>query len=146
MTSTNLSCRYCGAEVTSSQRRCRECDSWLTWRAFLFYPDTIWSQLGLLLTMAAAIVAWVHAAEARADRRAAEALRRDVGTVAEHVTKLAIVVADGSVRTGTLPPAHQQEIERGHQALLPHLSPTFESDVRRLLADLERRAALPDGR
>ena len=141
MTSTNLSCRYCGVEVTSSQRRCRECDSWLTWRAFLFYPDTIWSQLGLLLTIAAATVAWLHAAEARADRRAAEALRRDVGTVAEHVTKLAIVVADGSAQTGGLPPAHQEQIEREQQALLPHLSATFGSDVRQLLADLERSPA-----
>jgi predicted amidophosphoribosyltransferase len=146
MASTNPSCPYCGSEVTPSQRRCRECDSWLTWRAFLFYPDTIWSQLGVLVTIGAAIVAWLHALEARADRLAAEALRQDVGTVAEHVTKLAVVVTDASVRTGAMPAAHQQQIEREKQALLPHLSAGFDSEVRRLLSDLDRNPAAAGGR
>jgi hypothetical protein len=146
MSSTNSSCPYCGVEVTASQGRCRECESWLSWRAFLFYPDTIWSQLALVLTTAAAVFAWLHAVEARADRLAAEALRRDVGTVAEHVTKLAIVVADGSARTGGLPPAHQQQIESEQRALQLHLSSSFESDVRQLLKDLERGSASPGGR
>jgi hypothetical protein len=145
MTSTKPSCRYCGAEMIPAQRRCRECESWQTWRSYLLYPDTLWSQLGLLLTIAAAVVAWMHAHEARAERLAAESLRRDVGTVAEHMTRLAIVVADGSAKPGGLPAAHQEQIDRERQALLPHLSSRFASDVQELLGSL-RKLESPGGR
>jgi hypothetical protein len=140
--SSSTPCRYCGSDVSPRQQRCRECESWLTWRAFLTYPDTIWSQLGLVVSIAAALFAWMHALEARADREAAQALRADVGAVATHVTRVAAVISDGAGRAGALPAAHVEQISRETEALLPHLPATFDADVRGLLEDLKRKMGI----
>jgi len=94
-------CRYCAEEVpAASVSRCASCGSWLTWRAHLLYPETLWVLTGVIVAVVAAAIAWSQAADARADRIATETLRRDISAVAENVTKMAFVRSGG--RLGTM--------------------------------------------
>ena len=143
MADEDLSCRYCGADIKPSYQRCRECDSWLSWKSFLLYPDTLWTQFGVLVSIAAAVFSWMHAVEARAERAATEAVRRDVTDIAGHVTKMAAVLADGSKRPSGLPEPHRLQIEEYTEALLPHLSVDIKSELTIILRDLNDRVERP---
>ena len=134
-----LTCRYCAAALEAVPKRCRECGSWLSWRAHVLYPETLWAAVGLVISIVAAAVAWVQAVDARAERRAAEALRKDINTVAEQVTKMAFVVADGSGRFGGFPKVHLEQVERYREAMRPYLPPGLEGEIANTIRELNER-------
>lgn len=132
-------CRYCGVKLQAAQKRCSECSSWLSWQAHLGHPETGLKALGLLVSVVAAAVAIDQAENARDERRAVETLRNDISAVAENVTKMAFVVADGSHGIGEFPKVHLDELKRLKEAIRPYTSPGLDSEIEKMVRNLNER-------
>lgn len=132
-------CRYCRAPLQPTQRRCRECGSWLSWRAHILYPETLWALVGLIVAIAAATCAGVQATVARAERASAAQLKEDVGKIAENVTKMAFVLADGSRLYGGVPDEHIEAIRRYEENIRQYLPPGIDKDIQNTIRDLNEQ-------
>ena|SRR5437879_3319686 len=137
MVSETTVCRYCRAPLRDRQRRCHECSSWLSRGAHLLYPETLWVLFSLVVAVCAAVVAALQAADARAERRAAESLRKDIGVVAANVTKMAFVLADGSGRFGGVSDVHVAAIKRYEEAMRAYLPPGLDAEIEKTLVELD---------
>src|SRR5262249_52021068 len=96
---------------------------------------TLWALIGLSVTLFAASVAAYQAANARAERRAVESLRKDIGVVAANVTKMAFVLADGSNRFGGMSDFHLAAIRRYEEAMRVYLPPDGDADIAKILRE-----------
>jgi hypothetical protein len=134
---TETNCRYCRCAIQPRQRRCHECGSWLSRGAHLLYPETLWVLFGLVVTFGGATVSAFQAADARAERRAAESLRRDISLVAANVTKMAFVLANGSGRFGGPSDVHIAVIKRYEEAMRPYLPQDLDREIERTLRELD---------
>jgi hypothetical protein len=103
----------------------------------LRYPETLWVLFSLVVAVGAAVVAFSQAADARAERRAAESLRRDISLVAANVTKMALVLADGSGRFGGPSDVHIAVIERYEEAIRAYLPPGLDAEIEKTLVELD---------
>ncbi len=133
-------CPYCRAELrTAQQKRCHECNSWLSRKAHLLYPETIWVLVGLFVSIVAAVVAANQAADARAERRAAEQLKKDISVVAENTTKMAFIIADGSSRFGGIPAEHLEVIKQYENAIKTYLPSNIDTEIKNTLRGLDEQ-------
>jgi len=137
MVSETTVCRYCLAPLRGRQRRCHECGSWLSRGAHLRYPETLWVLFSLVVAVGAAVVAFSQAADARAERRAAESLRRDISLVAANVTKTALVLAERSGRFSGPSDVHIAVIKRYEEAMRAYLPPGLDAEIEKTLVELD---------
>lgn len=132
-------CHYCKASLSKGSKRCKDCGSWLDWRSHLLYPETLWVLIALLISVIAAAVAVNQAADARSERRAVEALRKDISVVATNITKMAFVVADGSGKFDGFPDVHLAAIKRYEEAMRPYLPPELDTNIQATIRDLNEQ-------
>ena len=133
-----MKCKYCGAEILDSCSRCRDCGSWLKVKSFLFSPENFTKIIGLFLSFVAAFVAWQQALDARKERKAADELKKDIVVIAENVTKMSYVLADGSVYFDGIPKQHMQKIDDYKNAIKKYLPPTIDKDIKDTLKELKK--------
>lgn len=126
-----MKCKYCGAEILDSCSRCSYCGSWLKFLSHLCNPESVAKILGLIIAFSATVVAWLQAYEARKEREA-------VAVIAENVTKMAYVLADGSIYFDGIPKQHMQKIDDYKNALQKYLPPTIDKDIKDTLKELNK--------
>ena len=153
MDTADVSCRFCQGDIRPSSTRCKHCGSWLDVKAHVFYPETLWVVLSLIITLVATVAATFQAADARGERRATEQLRNEteqlrnetkelrneISSVAANVTKMAYVVADGSSRWDGFPPQHLEVIKTYQAAMTAVLPADLEKEIASTLNDLEQK-------
>jgi hypothetical protein len=132
-----MKCIYCGSEIISSVR-CKDCGAWLRFWSFLVYPETIYKSIGLLIAIASAVIAWQQANEARKEKKATADLKAEVVSVAENLTKMAFVLADGTGRWDGIPPQHMEKIKEYKAKLEKQLPATIDKEISSTLKDLNK--------
>jgi hypothetical protein len=156
-------CRYCGFRLTEPVKRCQKCNSWLSFRSYIAYPVTIVQLAAAVATVTLAFFsanyAYRQAVDANVARKAAELnleksvsvqqevarTKTDITIVAENVTKMALLLVDGSGRFDGIPQEYRDRIKMYKQALSPYLSPQVDAEVGAIIRQLNDRVRQESG-
>jgi hypothetical protein len=134
-----MKCKFCDTDdLPDKAKRCRECGSWLSSWSYIWHPETIPKLIALLIAVGAAFITWQQASDARRERRAVDELKQDIVVIAENMTKMAYVIADGSVYFDGIPKQHMKKIDDYKNALQKYLSPTIDKDIKETLKELNK--------